>query len=457
MDRNQVLNLVNELFDALDATTLEPSEVIDGLRCLRRVQSCLDVCDGALRQRLEVVSRSVTDAADDAREASRCSRSLSRRRDRRSRIMRTFPATVVALAEGLITAEHVDSLSQAWFALEPDRRDELASRGEELVTLASTMSPESFRIELHHVIDQLRTNAGESRSDRQRRAAYLRTWTDRSTGMLRLSGAFDPTLARELTARLDHALSARHARQVPEGCPTDPIAKNDWLRAHALMDLVGEGPVTMRTEIMVVVDGDQIRTNSGEVSLEDLRKLAATGAARWSTVIVGDDGVIDAPGRLELGRRSRLPNDAQRRALFVLYPTCSIPGCPVEFRLCTIHHVRWWRDGGTTDLGNLVPLCDDHHRAVHHEGWTLVLGPRRRLTVVRSDGRRLVGTPHRHPSHPPDPHPPDRDERESGSLDSTAKRHTVSHDTSRRTVDDAHLLGPLDGEGVERALPHEFG
>jgi hypothetical protein len=126
--------------------------------------------------------------------------------------------------------------------------------------------------------------------------------------------------------------------------------------------------------------------------------LVRRGVATLCTVITSDGQVVAAPGTLDLGRISRLANRAQRRALHALYPTCAVPGCRVDYRLCRLHHVRWWRHGGRTDLDNLVPLCGVHHRAVHDEGWTLQLGPRRQLTLTRPDGEVLkTGPPGRGP------------------------------------------------------------
>ena len=39
------------------------------------------------------------------------------------------------------------------------------------------------------------------------------------------------------------------------------------------------------------------------------------------------------------------------------------------------HHIRWWRDGGTTDPDNLVLLCGRHHRLVHEGGWKIIVDP----------------------------------------------------------------------------------
>ena len=60
------------------------------------------------------------------------------------------------------------------------------------------------------------------------------------------------------------------------------------------------------------------------------------------------------------------------------------------------HHVRFWRDGGSTDLSNLVLVCSRHHTQIHAEGYQLVLSPDRTLTVRTADD---IPVPH-HPARP---------------------------------------------------------
>jgi hypothetical protein len=73
-----------------------------------------------------------------------------------------------------------------------------------------------------------------------------------------------------------------------------------------------------------------------------------------------------------------------------------VPGCEVGFDRCTIHHIIWWRNGGRTDLHNLIPLCGRHHHLVHDCGWELRLGHHRELTVTTPTGRVMTtGPPHR--------------------------------------------------------------
>ncbi|WP_182345813.1 HNH endonuclease signature motif containing protein [Tomitella gaofuii] len=83
---------------------------------------------------------------------------------------------------------------------------------------------------------------------------------------------------------------------------------------------------------------------------------------------------VDGRGMpLNVGRTRRLASRAQRRALAARDHGCAFPRCDRPPAWCVAHHVWHWADGGPTDLDNLVSLCTEHHRAVHHHGWTVVI------------------------------------------------------------------------------------
>ncbi len=131
-----------------------------------------------------------------------------------------------------------------------------------------------------------------------------------------------------------------------------------------------------------------------EVPARVLADLA--GDAEVHAVVVRNGVVLHAPGELNLGRSTRLANRAQRRALRGLYRGCAIPGCTVGYDRCKLHHVVWWRHGGTTDLDNLLPVCNVHHAKIHHDDWVVELGPNRELTLRLPDGRvHATGPPSR--------------------------------------------------------------
>ncbi|GAA4809988.1 HNH endonuclease signature motif containing protein [Tomitella cavernea] len=106
------------------------------------------------------------------------------------------------------------------------------------------------------------------------------------------------------------------------------------------------------------------------------RRLACDAAV----TPVGVDG-HGAP--LNVGRPRRLAAAVQRRALAArdhgcAFPGCAFPGCDRPPSGCFAHHVHHWGDGGPTDLDNLVSLCTEHHRSVHHREWTVTVDASKR-------------------------------------------------------------------------------
>jgi hypothetical protein len=112
-----------------------------------------------------------------------------------------------------------------------------------------------------------------------------------------------------------------------------------------------------------------------------------------SAVVIADGLVLHAPGRLDLGRATRLANRAQRRALRGLYSSCAIPGCRSSYDRCQLHHITWWRHGGRTDLANLLPVCSHHHHKIHDDDWAIELGLQRALTLRLPDGQVMTTGP----------------------------------------------------------------
>jgi hypothetical protein len=162
----------------------------------------------------------------------------------------------------------------------------------------------------------------------------------------------------------------------------------------------GNGVRLGRPEIVVVVDHTQPNPDGSPTVdwgmaidvptrvLEELRQRAAT-----YTVVVRNGVILYAPGRLNLGRTSRLATADQRRALRALYPRCAIPGCETPFNRTRAHHVQYWTDRGLTDLLNLLPVCEHHHDLIHKDGWLLSLTPDRTLTITLPDGQVMTTGP----------------------------------------------------------------
>ncbi len=123
----------------------------------------------------------------------------------------------------------------------------------------------------------------------------------------------------------------------------------------------------------------------GPIGQAALREL--TEQADLQLVITNDDGEP-----LHIGRTRRLATAALFAALIARSGgTCEFPGCHAKHHRANAHHIRWWRNGGVTDILNLALLCPHHHRLVHH-GWTLTRGPTG-LTFLRPDGTTIEPPP----------------------------------------------------------------
>ena len=245
---------------------------------------------------------------------------------------------------------------------------------------------------------------GMARYQRQQRDTRLRTWTDPETAMWCLYARFDPRTGVTLSRALHSELAHRFTDTVPDTCPSDPLDKQDHLRALALVSLIeGDGGVGGRPEAITVIDTRDLDPVTGrpiidwgipvEIPTRVLDELLEH--AEMYTVIVRNGVVIDAPGQLNLGRTTRLANRAQRRVLRALYSTCAIPGCAARYDTCRIHHIIEWEHGGRTDLCNLLPVCPRHHARLHTDNWQLTLAEDRTLTITLPDGKILTTGPPR--------------------------------------------------------------
>jgi hypothetical protein len=118
---------------------------------------------------------------------------------------------------------------------------------------------------------------------------------------------------------------------------------------------------------------------------ETAKRLACNGRLQ----VVIENGAGQAVG---LGRMSREPSAAMMRQLRYRDFGCTFPGCGAR-RFTQAHHIRWWSDGGRTDLDNLVLTCSFHHKLVHELGWRikrLRAGP---VLWFRPDGNRHIAGP----------------------------------------------------------------
>jgi len=123
----------------------------------------------------------------------------------------------------------------------------------------------------------------------------------------------------------------------------------------------------------------------GLISADTVRRLACGGLV----TIAVDDELGHA---MYEGRARRDPNPAQRREIWRRDRCCRFPGC-ANATFADVHHVRPWKPDGTTDLDNLVLLCQHHHHLVHSRRWRMSGDANATLTFVGPSDRVMTSRP----------------------------------------------------------------
>ncbi|MFD1214307.1 DUF222 domain-containing protein [Arthrobacter sp. GCM10027362] len=204
------------------------------------------------------------------------------------------------------------------------------------------------------------------------------------------------TLARSLQgpdeSRLLPQLRADVIADLLTGAAQDP----PWLaRGTAAHCAGGAGPVTVAGVAVTLSletaaglgrePGDL--AGYGPIPAGQARELAAL-AKSWLPVLTDGDGrAIAAAARL------RIPPGWLKRQVRLRDRHCRFPGCRRAAVHCEIDHVIAWEDGGETVPENLQCLCEAHHAAKQHGGWTARPGPGGRIDWTARTGHRYATDP----------------------------------------------------------------
>ena len=146
----------------------------------------------------------------------------------------------------------------------------------------------------------------------------------------------------------------------------------------------------MSLEELRRLEGSAELDHVGPVPVEVARRLACDASVVRVVTAGGSEP-------LDLGRMTRVPSKAQRRAVILRDGHCRFPGCDRPPAWDDVHHILHWPDGGPTDLGNLILLCRRHHVLCHaRDGFRLAVEDGRPV-FRRPDGSVLEDRSERAP------------------------------------------------------------
>lgn len=390
--------------ECADVSVADTARCADLLRDVKRVRGWLDAVEARLTSRMTELyeTAGAAPAADLHTRCGGVSAAEGKRKERRSKTLDEAPSFGDALAEGRIGAEHVDALANATTRLDDDLKTSLLDGADDLLSSATTMSPEKFGRHVRDRIRSLERDHGLERNARQRRETFLSRKTNPATGMVEGRFAFHPELANQVFGAVDREVAALVAEAERHADPTavDRSIDRNRLAAEALGRLVAGGHQHTRptvADIIAIVDAHTLTTGKlhahSTCETGDGLELPPASIARLLCNGIVTPIIVDADGNvLNAGRTIRHANRQQRRALRAMYRTCAFAGCDVAFDRCEIHHIHHWEHGGPTDVANMAPLCARHHHVVHELGWSIRLEPDRTLVITRPDGHEFART-----------------------------------------------------------------
>ncbi len=328
--------------------------------------------------------------------------------EEREELCNEFPALEDALATGACSTDHLDALTRLTKNLTDAERSDLHATADDIIASATSDWVSEFERKTRTIIDKIkeihtpRNDVAEL--ERQRDASKMSRWVEKSTGMCKTLIELDPIR----DAAFHSAHQAQLARLRAESGQADvPFAQ---LQCDALVAAVSsDAPGRQTADVTVHVD---LATACHGRHDETLCELADGTPVPVSTVqrlcceaTVALAAIDDQGHAMAVGREFRTATRAQRRALQAMYATCAHPHCRVAADRCRVHHIRFWRNGGRTDLDNLIVVCERHHHMVHEGGWHLTMTADRRCTWVQPDGKVWHEGPSvdRQPKQSPDP------------------------------------------------------
>ena len=311
-------------------------------------------------------------------DGSRVRGRTARRDAARSRTAASMPGVGEAVDNGRIGAAQIDAITQAATGLTPEQTAQLDTP--DLIDAAEALPADLFARRVRDEAERIKGDHGLADTKARQARSSWKHWTDNKTGMGRISAEFDP----ERYEAIVNAVEAQLTRLANQG----GVSKTQNLAAQAAYELLtgSAGRSSGLPLINVVVDAETMAFGPHHQSIRETatgRPLPPESVARLACDAVLQRVTLDQRGvPIDVGRKHRTATDAQWAALRSRYRTCAWKSCDRPLAWCQAHHIHEWEHDGPTDLCNLVPLCNQHHHAVHEGGWSVKLSPStRRLDI----------------------------------------------------------------------------
>jgi hypothetical protein len=285
--------------------------------------------------------------------------------------------TRAALAHGRLQVEQAEVILRALEELPDDLEVEILEAAEQrLLDLAHDHDAKALRVLGRRILEVVSPETADAHEakllEREERAAAVATrLTAYQDGHGKVHGRF--TTDEHTWAALKKALMAMAApRHQAASGPLGEQRPSPERMGQAFAEYVHRYPTDklphaggLNATVVVLLDYDSLvgglkaaRLDTGEKISPSLARRLACEAGIIPAVLGGKSQVLD------LGRKKRLHNEAQRIAKTIEVGGCEIEGCDRPPGTCHLHHPTRWVDGGQTNRDGIM-ICPWHHARAH--------------------------------------------------------------------------------------------
>lgn len=293
---------------------------------------------------------------------------------RASRTMRDLPALGGLAHAGALTIDHVHGFT---YALKHIDHAAVVASESDLLDVALGGDP----MEFFGFLRQAKAQVHEDQLDK----AWLDGMDKHDLRCTRVAdgyqviGHLGPDTGAKLRAFLNSSSVPRDARDDRAPSNRRVAAFDELLSAVLANGLPADGGV--RPHISVVVEAEWLQAHCSDAARSralDLKLKPAVldgfgpiGPQLLDHLLCGADLtpiLVDSVNRhgevLDVGHTKRYATVKQTRAVvFRQGGICETAGC--RHPIAHIHHIRWWSEGGRTDLDNLTGRCAKCHTLIH--------------------------------------------------------------------------------------------
>ena len=295
-----------------------------------------------------------------AREAA-MSIPAGKREVRRARALDSMPHTTAALAEGVLSAEHVDVLAGA----NSDRRSVFFVAHEETLVEQAKLLRFGDCCQMVEYWKQHADAAGCEDDAQRRHEARTATTSTTFENMVDVRALLDPLGGKIVAAELSRLMEQERRHDKHDGT----VRTAGQRRADALVEMATRSrsaqPGGLRPRPLITI-------LTGEASFARICELAdGTVVAPGQIVPLLSEAdleriVFDGPDRVISVSRRRTFTGALRRAIEVRDRHCQHPsGCDEPADRCDVDHIQPYTHGGPTTLDNGRLSCWPHNRHQH--------------------------------------------------------------------------------------------